>query len=111
MKISRRKSNLVKVGNISIGNDSPIVVQSMTDTDTSDVVKTVNQIKELRDAGSEIVRITVNNDRAAKCVEIIKNNLKKLNINWAKVDIDPTKRPEELTLESFIKLSEEMKNL
>ena len=47
----------------------------MTDTDTSDVVKTVNQIKELRDAGSEIVRITVNNDRAAKCVEIIKNNL------------------------------------
>ena len=75
MKISRRKSNLVKVGNISIGNDSPIVVQSMTDTDTSDVVKTVNQIKELRDAGSEIVRITVNNDQAAKCVEIIKNNL------------------------------------
>ena len=75
MKISRRKSNLVKVGNISIGNDSPIVVQSMTDTDTSDVVKTVNQIKELRDAGSEIVRITVNNDRAAKCVEIIKNKL------------------------------------
>ena len=75
MKISRRKSNLVKVGNISIGNDSPIVVQSMTDTDTSDVVKTVNQIKELRDAGSEIVRITVNNDQAAKSVEIIKNNL------------------------------------
>ena len=75
MKISRRKSNLVKVGNISIGNDSPIVVQSMTDTDTSDVVKTVNQIKELCDAGSEIVRITVNNDQAAKCVEIIKNIL------------------------------------
>ena len=75
MKISRRKSNLVKVGNVSIGNDSPIVVQSMTDTDTSDVVKTVNQIKELCDAGSEIVRITVNNDQAAKCVEIIKNNL------------------------------------
>ena len=75
MKISRRKSNLVKVGNVRIGNDSPIVVQSMTDTDTSDVVKTVNQIKELCDAGSEIVRITVNNDQAAKCVEIIKNNL------------------------------------
>ena len=75
MKIPRRKSNLVKVGNVSIGNDSPIVVQSMTDTDTSDVVKTVNQIKELCDAGSEIVRITVNNDQAAKCVEIIKNNL------------------------------------
>ena len=75
MKIFRRKSNLVKVGNVSIGNDSPIVVQSMTDTDTTDVVKTVNQIKELCDAGSEIVRITVNNDQAAKCVEIIKKNL------------------------------------
>jgi len=75
VKISRRKSNLVKVGNVNIGNDSPIVVQSMTDTDTSDVVKTVNQIKELCDAGSEIVRITVNNDQAAKSVEIIKNNL------------------------------------
>ncbi len=75
MKISRRKSNLVKVGNVNIGNDSPIVVQSMTDTDTTDVVKTVNQIKELCDAGSEIVRITVNNDQAAKSVEIIKNNL------------------------------------
>ncbi len=75
MKIFRRKSNLVKVGNVSIGNNSPIVVQSMTDTDTTDVVKTVNQIKELCDAGSEIVRITVNNDKAAKCVEIIKKNL------------------------------------
>jgi (E)-4-hydroxy-3-methylbut-2-enyl-diphosphate synthase len=75
VKIFRRKSNLVKVGNVSIGNNSPIVVQSMTDTDTTDVVKTVNQIKELCDAGSEIVRITVNNDQAAKCVEIIKKNL------------------------------------
>ena len=65
----------MKVGNVSIGNNSPIVVQSMTDTDTTDVVKTVNQIKELCDAGSEIVRITVNNDQAAKCVEIIKKNL------------------------------------
>ncbi len=75
MIIPRRRSNLVKVGNVNIGNGSPIVVQSMTDTDTSDVVKTVSQIKELCDAGSEIVRITVNNDQAAKCVEIIKNNL------------------------------------
>ena len=75
MIIPRRRSNLVKVGNVSIGSNSPIVVQSMTDTDTTDVVKTVNQIKELCDAGSEIVRITVNNDQAAKCVEIIKKNL------------------------------------
>tara|TARA_B100000941_G_scaffold288883_1_gene266697 strand:- start:4062 stop:5273 length:1212 start_codon:yes stop_codon:yes gene_type:complete len=75
VKIIRRKSNLVKVGNVSIGNNSPIVVQSMTDTDTSDVLKTVKQVKELCDAGSEIVRITVNNDQSAKSVEIIKNNL------------------------------------
>ncbi len=63
------------MGNVSIGNNSPIVVQSMTDTDTSDVLKTVKQVKELCDAGSEIVRITVNNDQSAKSVEIIKNNL------------------------------------
>tara|TARA_B100000927_G_C16475050_1_gene473094 strand:- start:4984 stop:6195 length:1212 start_codon:yes stop_codon:yes gene_type:complete len=75
VKILRRNSNLVKVGSVDIGNNSPVVVQSMTDTDTSDVIKTVKQIKELHDAGSEIVRITVNNDQAAKSVEIIKKNL------------------------------------
>ena len=75
MKIPRKKTNLVKVGNINIGGKNPVVVQSMTDTDTSDIDKTVKQIKDLHDAGSEIVRITVNNDQAAKSVEIIKKNL------------------------------------
>ena len=75
MKIPRRNTNLVKVGNINIGGKSPVVVQSMTDTDTSDVDKTVNQIKDLHDAGSEIVRITVNNDQAAKSVATIKKKL------------------------------------
>lgn len=75
MKIPRRNTNLVKVGNTNIGGKSPVVVQSMTDTDTSDVYKTVKQIKDLHDAGSEIVRITVNNDQAAKSVETIKKNL------------------------------------
>mgnify|MGYP001223570280 FL=1 len=75
MKIIRKNTNLVKVGNINIGGKNPVVVQSMTDTDTSDVDKTVKQIKDLHDAGSEIVRITVNNDQAAKSVEIIKKNL------------------------------------
>ena len=75
MKIPRRNTNLVKVGNINIGGKNPVVVQSMTDTDTSDITKTVNQIKELHDAGSEIVRITVNNDQAAKSVDVIKKNL------------------------------------
>jgi len=75
VKIPRRNTNLVKVGNTNIGGKSPVVVQSMTDTDTSDVYKTVKQIKDLHDAGSEIVRITVNNDQAAKSVETIKKNL------------------------------------
>tara|TARA_B100001029_G_C15018097_1_gene428718 strand:+ start:71 stop:1282 length:1212 start_codon:yes stop_codon:yes gene_type:complete len=75
VKIIRKNTNLVKVGNINIGGKNPVVVQSMTDTDTSDVDKTVKQIKDLHDAGSEIVRITVNNDQAAKSVEIIKKNL------------------------------------
>ena len=75
MKIPRKNTNLVKVGNINIGGKNPVVVQSMTDTDTSDVDKTVKQIKDLYDAGSEIVRITVNNDQAAKSVEIIKKSL------------------------------------
>ena len=75
MKIPRKKTNLVKVGKINIGGKNPVVVQSMTDTDTSDIDKTVKQIKDLHDAGSEIVRITVNNDQAAKSVEIIKKNL------------------------------------
>ena len=64
MKIPRKNTNLVKVGNINIGGKNPVVVQSMTDTDTSDIDKTVKQIKDLYDAGSEIVRITVNNDQA-----------------------------------------------
>ena len=75
MKIPRKNTNLVKVGNIKIGGNNPVVVQSMTDTDTSDIDKTVKQIKDLHDAGSEIVRITVNNDQAAKSVETIKKNL------------------------------------
>ena len=52
MEIRRRKSNLVKVGDIPIGSDSQIVVQSMTDTDTSDINATVSQVKALYDAGS-----------------------------------------------------------
>jgi (E)-4-hydroxy-3-methylbut-2-enyl-diphosphate synthase len=68
----RRKSVTVKVGNISIGSDHRIVVQSMTNTDTADVSKTVDQIMALADAGSEMVRATVNNDLAAKAIpEII----------------------------------------
>ena len=65
----------VKVGNIHVGGGAPIVVQSMTNTDTANKNETVKQILELWQAGSEIVRITVNNDAAAAQVEAIKNTL------------------------------------
>jgi (E)-4-hydroxy-3-methylbut-2-enyl-diphosphate synthase len=65
----------VNVGNIHVGGGAPIVVQSMTNTDTANKNETVKQILELWQAGSEIVRITVNNDAAAAQVEAIKQTL------------------------------------
>ena len=78
--INRRKSYEVKVGNISVGGNNPIVIQSMTDTNTSDIDKTTNQIVELAQAGSEIVRVTVNDSDAIQAIPYIKDNLKKMNI-------------------------------
>jgi (E)-4-hydroxy-3-methylbut-2-enyl-diphosphate synthase len=69
--IHRRKSVPVTIGNIRVGSDAPIVVQSMTNTDTADVESTIQQIAALARAGSEMVRITVNNDAAAKAVPSI----------------------------------------
>ncbi len=65
----------VKVGSIQVGGQSPIVVQSMTNTDTADIDATVTQIKQLSDAGSELVRVTVNNEAAADAVETIVQRL------------------------------------
>ena len=79
--INRRKSNVVKVGNVSIGGDNPIVVQSMTDTNTSDIKKTTDQILELAKAGSEIVRVTVNDSDAIKAIPYIKENIFKSGLN------------------------------
>jgi len=76
----RRASVQVKVGNIAIGGGSPVVVQSMTNTDTADIDDTVKQIADLSDAGSEIVRITVNNKEAAKAVPYIVEKLDKKNV-------------------------------
>lgn len=73
----RRKTVAVKIGNVYFGSDHPVVVQSMTNTDTSDVKNTVSQIKSLVEAGSELVRVTVNNDSAAKAVPRIKEKLEK----------------------------------
>lgn len=73
--IKRRKSIQVMVGHVPVGGDAPIVVQSMTNTDTADIDETADQIEHLHRAGSELVRITVNNDAAAKAVPHIKEKL------------------------------------
>ncbi|MFS8665469.1 MAG: flavodoxin-dependent (E)-4-hydroxy-3-methylbut-2-enyl-diphosphate synthase, partial [Limnochordales bacterium] len=59
---TRRRTVTVNVGGVPIGGDHPIVIQSMTNTDTADVDATFRQIQELADAGCEIVRITVHNE-------------------------------------------------
>ena len=64
----RRKSVAVKVGHVTIGGGSPIVVQSMTNTDTADIKGTAEQVAQLARAGSEIVRITVDRKEAAAAV-------------------------------------------
>jgi (E)-4-hydroxy-3-methylbut-2-enyl-diphosphate synthase len=81
MHLTKRKSHIVKVGNVLIGHGLPIVVQSMTNTPTSDVNSTIDQIQQLYEAGSEIVRVTVNNDLAAKAIPKITEGLEKRNIN------------------------------
>lgn len=74
----RRRSVPVKVGHVTVGGDAPIVVQSMTNTDTADVDSTVRQVAALANAGSEIVRITVDRDEAAAAVPKIKERLLKI---------------------------------
>ncbi len=78
--IQRRKTVTVKIGNVHVGSDVPVVVQSMTNTDTADVKGTVEQVAQLARAGSELVRVTVNNDAAAQAVPAIVEGLEKQNI-------------------------------
>ena len=78
--IQRRKSVAVEVGNVRVGGNAPMVVQSMTNTDTADVAGSMQQIAALARAGSELVRVTVNNDAAAKAVPYIVEGLAKQNI-------------------------------
>ena len=75
-EIQRHRSHAVRVGAVTLGGGAPVVVQSMTNTDTADVDATVRQVMELADAGSEIVRITVNTDDAAKAVPHIRDRLR-----------------------------------
>jgi len=80
-ELQRRKSVTVKVGNVRVGSSSPVVVQSMTNTDTADVQGTIQQVAALATAGSELVRVTVNNDAAAKALPAIVEGLAKLGID------------------------------
>src|SRR6266705_1315552 len=73
--IQRRKSVTCTIGNVRVGSDAPVVVQSMTNTDTADVASTVEQVASLARAGSELVRVTVNNEDAAAAVPHIVEQL------------------------------------
>ena len=73
--INRRKSKQISIGNIKIGGEAPVSVQSMCNTDTRDVEKTFDQIGELAAAGCEIVRLAVLNKEAAAAIkDIVKNS-------------------------------------
>jgi len=72
----RRDALTVDVGGVPVGGDHPVVVQSMTNTDTSDVEATVEQVSELAEAGSELVRVTVNTSEAAGAVPEISRRLR-----------------------------------
>ena len=80
-KPPRRESVAVKVGSVTVGGGAPIVVQSMTNTDTADIDSTVQQIADLAAAGSEIVRITVDRDEAAKAVPYIRERLQLMELD------------------------------
>ena len=77
----RRQTEAVKVGPVTIGGSSPIVVQSMTNTDTADAEATAKQIQQLAAAGSELVRITVNTEEAASQVANIWEKLDAMGCN------------------------------
>ena len=79
-QIQRRKTVTAIIGGVRVGSDAPVVVQSMTNTDTADVPSTVQQVAALARAGSELVRVTVNNEEAAAAVPAIANELEKQNI-------------------------------
>jgi len=79
--LPRRHSRCVKVGGVAIGGGAPVVIQSMTNTDTADVAATAAQCADLARAGSEIVRITVNTREAAAAVPLIRERLLALNID------------------------------
>jgi (E)-4-hydroxy-3-methylbut-2-enyl-diphosphate synthase len=77
----RRNSVVVNIGGVKVGGSNPIVVQSMTNTDTADTAATVNQVMDLARAGSELVRVTVNTEEAARAVPKIVDTLREFGVN------------------------------
>src|SRR5499425_912544 len=80
-QIQRRKTVTAIIGGVRVGSDAPVVVQSMTNTDTADIPSTVKQVAALARAGSELVRITVNNEEAAAAVAPIVDELDKQGVS------------------------------
>jgi (E)-4-hydroxy-3-methylbut-2-enyl-diphosphate synthase len=76
----RRRSHAVRIGGVLVGGDAPIVVQSMTNTDTADAIATARQVAELARAGSELVRITVDRDESAAAVPVIAEELDRMGV-------------------------------
>ena len=96
-EIQRRKTVTVKIGQVKVGSEAPVVVQSMTNTDTADAASTIQQVAELVEAGSEIVRVTVNNDDAARALPHIVEGLAKRDINAVSyTHLDVYKRQDDL---------------
>ena len=81
MSITRRSSVQVCIGPVTVGGGAPVVVQSMTNTDTADIAATARQVQALARAGSELVRLTVNTDEAAAAVAPIQARLASLGVN------------------------------
>ena len=77
----RRHTRSVSVGGVAVGGDAPVVVQSMTNTDTADIDGTVKQVAALARQGSELVRITVDRDEAAAAVPRIRERLDRIGVD------------------------------
>jgi (E)-4-hydroxy-3-methylbut-2-enyl-diphosphate synthase len=73
--IKRRKTRAIKVGNVTVGGDAPISVQSMTNTETCDVAATVQQVQAIHDAGADIVRVSVPSMDAAEAFREIRQQV------------------------------------
>ena len=82
--MERKSTRVIRVGNRLIGGDNPITVQSMTNTVTSDIDKTVAQIIRLEDAGCDIIRVAISNFDDANAIQEIKKNINMIiNLHWS----------------------------